>query len=107
MDADIPLSVVGSAVYSDLALMNHSCAANTTRFYQDGRAVLVAKRDIKAGEEVSLTYGIHHHNMGRSERLSSLKSSYKFVCACQACQNDYPTLGNLTRILEGKSLAKK
>ena len=47
LDANIPLSVVGSAVYNDLALMNHFCAANTTRFYQDGRAVLVAKRDIK------------------------------------------------------------
>ena len=47
LDANVPLSVVGSAIYDLMILMNHSCAANTTRFYQDGTAVLVAKRDVK------------------------------------------------------------
>jgi hypothetical protein len=30
----IPLDMVGSAIYHDSVLLNHSCAANTTRFYQ-------------------------------------------------------------------------
>ena len=34
LDADVPLTVIGSAIYEDITLMNHSCAANTTRFYQ-------------------------------------------------------------------------
>jgi hypothetical protein len=32
--ADIPLSVVGSGVYKDLVLLNHSCAPNTSRYFQ-------------------------------------------------------------------------
>ena len=34
LDANVPLTVIGSAIYEDITLMNHSCAANTTRFYQ-------------------------------------------------------------------------
>ena len=56
---------------------------------------------------MSLTYGIHHHNMPKEKRLDNLKTGYKFDCSCQACQNDYPTLNNLSKSLEGKSLAKK
>ena len=30
----IPLDMVGSAVYQNCVLLNHSCAANTTRLFQ-------------------------------------------------------------------------
>lgn len=109
LDANVPLTVVGSAIYDDIILMNHSCAANTTRFYQDGKAILVSKRDIVKGEEVTLTYGIHHHNMAKEKRSDTLKTGYKFDCECLACANDYPTLNNLSKSLgqSGKSLGKK
>lgn len=32
------------------------------RFYQAGEMILVAKRMIRKGEEISNNYGIHHNN---------------------------------------------
>ena len=40
LDANVPLTVIGSAIYEDITLMNHSCAANTTRFYQASNTIL-------------------------------------------------------------------
>ena len=34
MDGEIPLDMVGSAIYHFCILLNHSCSANTTRFFQ-------------------------------------------------------------------------
>merc|ERR1712079_181925 len=70
---------------------------------------VVSKRDIARGEEVSLSYGIHHNNMAKDKRLVALKSGYKFDCTCEACKNDFPTLNNLDKSLTqgGKSLGKK
>ena len=59
------------------------------------------------GEEVSLTYGIHHHNLSRDKRLTSLKSGYKFDCVCQACKEDYPLLNSLSKSLGPGNLSKK
>ena len=107
LSSEIPLRVVGSGIYDKMILMNHSCAANTTRFYQDGSALLVTKRDVKQGEEVSLNYGIHHHNMTKEKRQVALKTGYKFECQCQACTNNFPLLPNLSKVLDSKSLGKK
>ena len=48
---------------------------------------------------MTLTYGIHHHNMAKEKRLVTLKTGYKFDCECLACANDYPTLNNLSKSL--------
>ena len=34
VSGDIPLSALGSVIYDYLILFKHSCASNTTRFYQ-------------------------------------------------------------------------
>ena len=34
MDGNIPLDMVGSALYHFCIILNHSCGANTTRFFQ-------------------------------------------------------------------------
>ncbi len=34
VSGDIPLTALGSGIFDDLILFNHSCASNTTRFYQ-------------------------------------------------------------------------
>ena len=44
LDANVPLTVIGSAIYEDITLMNHSCAANTTRFYQASKILQTRKK---------------------------------------------------------------
>ena len=70
-------------------------------------AILVAKRSIKKGEEITINYGIHHNNISKENRLQLLRNKYKFDCRCEACENDYPTLPNCNSKIEPKSVAKK
>ena len=64
--------------------------------------VLVAKRTIKKGEEVTNNYGVHHNNMPLQKRQTILKSGYKFKCECEACQGDYPLLNKVESNLSKK-----
>ena len=104
---DVPLAMIGSGIYDDMILMNHSCCANTTRFFQDGSAILVTKRSVSKGEEISLNYGIHHNNMPMDKRKLSLKKSYKFDCTCEACQRNFPTLNVQDKEIKARPLSKK
>ena len=56
---------------------------------------MVAKRKIKAGEEVSDNYGIHYLSMTVEERQDALLKGFAFCCWCPACQNDYPRFKSL------------
>ena len=48
-------------MFPTLLLLNHSCEPNTQRINTNGNQVLmVAKRRINKGEEVTDNYGIHH-----------------------------------------------
>ena len=64
--------------------------------------VLVAKRSIKKGQEVTNNYGVHHNNIPLAKRQTILKSGYKFQCECEACQKDYPLLNKVESSLNKK-----
>ena len=92
-----------------MVLLNHSCATNTTRFYHGKRTILVAKRLIRSGEEISNNYGCHHLQLPKGKRLARLKDDYKFTCGCDACCQDYPTLKGVNGDFgkQNKSLKKQ
>ncbi len=93
VSGDIPLAAVGTAVYRAAVLLNHSCCQNTAKFFADrGKIVMLAKRGIAQGEEVTNTYGPHHSRDPREERRTRLLADYKFDCDCLACRGDYPLL---------------
>ena len=104
---DAPLSMIGSGIYDDMILMNHSCCANTSRFFQDGSVILVTKRSVLKGQEISLNYGIHHNNMTLDKRKLNLAKTYKFDCQCDACKEDYPTLNLQMNEIKSRHLSKK
>merc|ERR1712004_241334 len=56
---------------------------------------LVAKRSIKAGEEVTDNYGIHHLSFSLEERQEKLHKGFKFCCWCEGCQKDFPRMKSL------------
>ena len=87
---------VGTAIFPTLLLLNHSCETNTLRLNINGNQVLlVAKRSIKAGEEVTDNYGIHHLSYALEERQEKLHKGFKFCCWCEACQKDFPRMKSL------------
>lgn len=86
----------GSALFPTLLLLNHSCDTNTLRLNVNGNQVMmVAKRSIKAGEEVTDNYGIHHLSYPLEERQEKLLKGFAFCCWCDACQKDYPRMKSL------------
>ena len=59
------------------------------------QVLLVAKRSIKAGEEVTDNYGIHHLSYPLEERQEKLHKGFKFCCWCESCQKDFPRMKSL------------
>jgi SET domain-containing protein len=47
----------GNVVWNPARLLNHSCAPNCDAEFVDGRIWILARRDIRAGEEVTFNYG--------------------------------------------------
>lgn len=83
------------AIFSLTARINHSCDPNAEvrgQEYVDCHVDLVAKRDIQAGEEITISYinneGRSSHTTSphvRNRRIRELKSKYLFTCDCPRC----------------------
>ena len=89
--ADSVIKVVGVAIYPRISLFNNSCDVNTFKYHSGSREVVVARRDIKAGEEISDFYGEYFFQSSKLLRRSNLG----FPCGCPACQHDWPLLDDL------------
>ena len=76
---------MGSAVYFIPSLCNHSCDPNVDVGFEDGssRMTLRARREIEAGEELSITYV--DAGLPRETRQRTLLQGYGFTCMCPAC----------------------
>ncbi|KAI9542644.1 N-lysine methyltransferase SMYD2-A [Dissostichus eleginoides] len=80
---DEELSHLGSAVFPDVALMNHSCSPNVIVTYKGTVAEVRAIREIDPGDEVFNSYiDLLYPTEDRKERLLD---SYFFSCQCTEC----------------------
>ncbi|XP_023647584.1 N-lysine methyltransferase SMYD2-A isoform X2 [Paramormyrops kingsleyae] len=80
---DEELSHLGSAVFPDVALMNHSCNPNVIVTYKGTVAEVRAVQEIHPGEEIFTSYiDLLYPTEDRNERL---KDSYFFTCECKEC----------------------
>ncbi|XP_064809237.1 N-lysine methyltransferase SMYD2-A-like [Oncorhynchus masou masou] len=80
---DEELSHLGSAVFPDVALMNHSCSPNVIVTYKGTVAEVRAVQDIQPGDEVFNSYiDLLYPTDDRNERL---RDSYFFTCVCNEC----------------------
>eukprot|EP01133_Synstelium_polycarpum_P005977 gene5977-6930_t len=69
------------------SLLNHSCIANTTRFFYGDMMFLTAYCDIKAGQELTATYNNPEESLAeRRKNLTML--SITDHCQCMQCQHD-------------------
>ncbi|XP_072188130.1 N-lysine methyltransferase SMYD2 isoform X1 [Excalfactoria chinensis] len=80
---DEELSHLGSAVFPDVALMNHSCCPNVIVTYKGTLAEVRAVKEIEPGEEVFTSYiDLLYPTEDRNDRL---RDSYFFTCDCREC----------------------
>uniref|UniRef100_A0A8C5HB94 [histone H3]-lysine(4) N-trimethyltransferase n=1 Tax=Gouania willdenowi TaxID=441366 RepID=A0A8C5HB94_GOUWI len=81
---DDELSHMGTAVYPDMALINHSCLPSVIVTYKGSTAEVRAVQDMKPGEELLITYiDLLYPTDDRNIRL---RESYYFCCDCQECK---------------------
>ncbi len=90
LDAAYATPLDGTGLFAVVACANHSCApAAASRKGEadlDGGAVLVAMRDIAAGEEVTICYIDSDESSVRKRRAAL--ADYGFACACERCAAD-------------------
>ena len=75
----------GSGVWILPSYFNHSCVNNLTKVFHGDVMLIYAKRDMKAGEELTLAYFDFEPNY--EARLLKLKK-YAFECKCERCVLD-------------------
>ncbi|XP_069552693.1 N-lysine methyltransferase SMYD2-like [Brachyistius frenatus] len=81
---DDELSHMGTAVYPDVALINHSCLPSVIVTFTGTSAEIRAVRDMKPGDEVLISYiDLLYPTDDRNNRL---RESYYFTCDCQECK---------------------
>lgn len=88
---DTVISVIGGALNSISSLFNNSCDVNTVKYHQGDQTVMIARRKILVGEEVTDFYGTHFFQSSRDERRAVLG----FPCQCRPCSENWPLMRNL------------
>lgn len=53
-------TIDGSNRRNKARYINHSCKPNSEAFYRNGRVFIHAKKVIRSGEEITITYGKHY-----------------------------------------------
>ena len=87
----------GTAFYALQSCINHSCDPNAHAMKRDqqdtdGSAVILAKRAIAKGEEITISY--IDESMDHEERRSALQD-YGFQCRCPRCLASLQAAENL------------
>ncbi|XP_076023693.1 N-lysine methyltransferase SMYD2-A-like [Genypterus blacodes] len=82
---DDELSHMGTAIYPDVALINHSCLPSVIVTFKGTAAEVRAVRDMKPGDEVLISYiDLLYPTDDRNLRL---RDSYYFTCNCKECKS--------------------
>jgi hypothetical protein len=75
---------VGKAIAIQQSALNHSCRPNSLSYYHQNRLEVRAKRDIAAGEEVTISY--IDVTLRRKKRQKQLLRMWDFICRCDRCE---------------------
>ena len=90
LDKDYDIPCLGTALFSVQSGLNHDCDPNSEPFKDErditGACTIVARRDIAAGEEITISY-LDDDDKSRDERQDAL-ADYGFVCRCDRCENE-------------------
>lgn len=95
-------------LFPEVARINHACRPNAhARFIPKTLQMEIkALRDIKPGEEISISYG--KIDMKHSERQALYKQAWGFTCTCELCSADvYAIKGSDQRRIQFGRLREK
>ncbi len=95
---------IGNAVCLKTSYFNHSCVPNLFWQFNGNHITVITTRKVRAGEELSISYGPYAESMSFEKRQDILKNRYFFSCNCSACLNDAKQLPTLKCIECSKGL---
>ncbi|KAJ4465203.1 hypothetical protein C8J55DRAFT_529205 [Lentinula edodes] len=92
---------IGSAVYTVSSYLTHSCEPTARPSFDAGTSQLhlIATRNLKAGEELTVAYVDVTQHEGESvvdcrrRRRMELARGWKFACLCERCEREGKELG--------------
>ncbi|KAF1847010.1 SET domain-containing protein [Cucurbitaria berberidis CBS 394.84] len=93
------------AITPEVARINHACRPNALWRFNDYTLAfdVFALKDIKAGEEITLSYGLETRSHRR--RVKSIEANFGFTCGCPLCTADEAIIEESNdRLSEIKSL---
>lgn len=76
---------VGSAVYAQASMFNHSCAPNAFATFDGPRITIRCSEEITEGDEINISYGPLATRHTTIDRQNELAEKYRFQCNCRAC----------------------
>ncbi|CBY24692.1 unnamed protein product [Oikopleura dioica] len=85
-DEESSICDIGSALYLNHSLINHSCKPNAFPVFNGTNLVIKALEKIAPGEEIKIAYTDTKAVI--QDRRDYLNDIYRFVCQCQGCTND-------------------
>jgi len=86
----------GEGLFIYPSYFNHSCLSNTIIEFIGDLMVIHVKRDIKSGEELTISYTDYSKDFNTRE---SHLNKYNFICQCELCQIDRSDKFSSERIL--------
>ena len=89
------LKEIGSAAYTTLSLLNHSCDPSVVRHCYRDVCVVRALKHIRKGEEIIDNYGFLYATEEKHNRIKHLSDQYYFTCQCVPCKENWPLYNDL------------
>ena len=86
---------IGSAAYTTLSLLNHSCDPSVVRHCYRDICVVRALKHIRKGEEIIDNYGFLYATEEKHNRIKHLSDQYYFTCQCIPCKENWPLYNEL------------
>ncbi|XP_066953482.1 SET and MYND domain-containing protein 4-like isoform X1 [Macrobrachium rosenbergii] len=89
---------VVTELYLGKSLINHSCSPVMASKSLGRVSFTYAVRPVAAGEELTISYVADFSSQPKLQRRGALVSDRSFLCSCQACEENWPTLPHLPEI---------
>lgn len=86
-------------LYGTGAFFNHECWPTVSRHFVGKKLVLTSIKPHRPNEIVAENYGPIFMKTNLKERQRSLRARYLFSCNCMACQENWPTLQKLDKMV--------
>lgn len=91
--------IAGIGMFPASSLLNSSCDSNIDLMTVSNKLAWVVRKPIPAGAQLTGEYNAQFYASGpAANRRQELEALFGFICDCDACEHDWPTLKRLEAV---------